>query len=159
MSASANEEDQLVPFWRTLTMDRNCDDDLLSRRRWNNEDFLRALMFETWLRNPSALELFANVPTRNRIRSNIVGALAHRTFFTTSKKRVGIVQCSNDRLHEDDVIALIAGLHTPAILRPHRQNGDLIYEFIAPCYTDGLIYGEALDIPAAETLFREIILI
>jgi hypothetical protein len=159
MSASANEEAQLVPFWRTLTMDRIFDDDLLSRRRWNNEDFLRALMFETWLRNPQALELFANVPTRNRIRSNIVGALAHRTFFTTSKKRTGIVQCSNERLHEDDVIALLAGLHTPAILRPHQQYGDVMYEFIAPCYTDGLMYGEALDTPAAETLFKEVILI
>ena len=34
-----------------------------------------------------------------------------------------------------------------------------IFEFIAPCYTDGLMYRDALNTQAAETLFREIILI
>jgi hypothetical protein len=159
MSASSREEDQLIPFWRTLTMDRIFDDDMLSRRRWNKDDFLRALMFETWLRNPSALELFANVPTRNQIRSNILGALAHRTFFTTSKKRIGIVQCGSERLHEGDMVALLAGLHTPAILRPRQANDNVIYEFVAACYTDGLMYGEALDNHNQESLFTEVILI
>jgi hypothetical protein len=159
MSASTSEEEQLIPFWRTLTMDRIFDDDLLSRRRWSRNDFLRALMFETWLRNPSALELFANVPTRNRIRSNILGALAHRIFFTTFHKRIGIVQCGRERLQEGGIIALLAGLHTPAILRPHYEDGTAMYEFVAACYTDGLMYGEALATPDPNAQFNEIILI
>ena len=100
-----------------------------------------------------------NVPTRNRIRSNILGALAHRIFFTTLRKRIGIVQCGSERLQEGDVIALLAGLHTPAILRPYHQDGTVMYEFVAACYTDGLMYGEALAHPDSDALFKEVILI
>ena len=162
MSASTSEEQQVVPFWRTVTMDRIFQENLLSRRRWTNGDFLHALIFETWLRNPSSLEYFANPATRNRVRSNILGALADRTFFTTSKRRIGIVQCTSDKLRDGDAVALLAGLHTPAILRPYPVDNGTVYEFVAPCYTDGLMYGEALEqsgISNSASLFSEITLI
>ena len=118
-------------------MDRIFQDDLLSRRRWAAGDFLQALTFENWLQHPSSLPKFANTATRNRIRSNILGALAGRTFFVTPKKRIGIVQAKKNRVQRGDVIALLVGLHMPAILRRRRYKVDETYEFIAPCYCDG----------------------
>ena len=141
MNPHVSEEQQILPFWRTLTMDRIFQADLLSRRRWTDEDFWQGLMLETWLQHPSSLELFANVASRNRIRSNILGGLAGRTFLMTTNHRASVVQCGADRLQEDDAIALLAGLHMPAILRPSEYG----YVFVAPCYVDGLMYGEAVE--------------
>lgn len=154
MNPHVPEEQQILPFWRTLTMDRIFQSDLLSRRRWSEEDFFQGLMLETWLRHPSSLELFANVASRNRIRSNLLGGLAGRTFCITAGKRAAVVQCDGEKLREDDVIALLAGLHMPAILR-QVEGG---YVFVAPCYVDGVMYGEAAA-EGTEHRFEEMTLV
>ncbi|KAL8870818.1 MAG: hypothetical protein Q9174_003227 [Haloplaca sp. 1 TL-2023] len=83
-------------------------------------------------------------------------SLRNRTFFITEKGYVGLAPAM---VRKGDVVALIAGLAVPFVLRPipDLPPGTQMYYLIGDCYVDGIMHGEFfhdLDPNEVETMWQ-----
>ena len=79
-----------------------------------------------------------------------------KSFFLTETGYMGTAPIS---IVEGDEVFLIAGLHTPVVLRRDDSRGENSYTYVCPAYVQGIMYGEVWRERKMESELEDIVLI
>jgi hypothetical protein len=126
-------------FWRTLVNDMLTEEDLVSRRRCQKEDYKT---YQTWVEElgDSNTPYWESVHARN-YNSGFKSACLGRRFFVSKKGYFGVGPAE---LEEGDEIYILAGGSVPFVLRPSPESQPNTFELVGDCYVHGVMDGEAV---------------